>query len=125
MYLGWIFSFMVCSCPLNSRDDGNLPSSAARRAVLDLARDEREQGVVLADPDVRAREHLGAALADEHGARLDLRARVFLHAQTLSGGIAAVAGGTRALLVCHLLSEPLDLQDAQGRFVLAVTLALP
>src|SRR4051812_6897023 len=67
MYFGWIFSFMVvCSCPLNSRDDGNLPAVVARRSVLNFARDEREQGVVLADTDVLPGEHLGTALADEH-----------------------------------------------------------
>src|SRR6266545_5712904 len=76
MYLGWIFSFMVCSCFLNRRDDGNLPAVVARRTVLHLARDEREQGVVLPDADVLAGEHPRAALTDEHGARLDLRARV-------------------------------------------------
>src|SRR6266545_6948893 len=65
-YLGWIFSFMVCSYCLNRRNDGNLPAVVTRGAVLHLARDEREEGVVLADADVRAGEHLRAALADEH-----------------------------------------------------------
>src|SRR5436309_14388486 len=62
MYLGWIFSFIVYLYYLNLRDDGNLPSVIPRRTVLHLARDEREDGVVLADAAVLTGEHLGAAM---------------------------------------------------------------
>src|SRR2546423_7917726 len=73
MYLGWILSFMVCSCSLNRRDDGNLPSVGAGWSVADLAGDEREKGVVLAHADVVAGEDARAALAHEDGAGLDDR----------------------------------------------------
>src|SRR5258706_11447787 len=59
--------------------------------VLDLAGHEREEGVVLADADVRARMKLGAALAHEDRARVDELAAVDLDAEPLGLGIAAVA----------------------------------
>src|SRR5690349_20826364 len=101
-YLGWILSFIaVPLCSLNRRDDGNLPPVAAGRSVTDLACHEGEKGVVLADADVVAGQHARAALAHEHRAGLDDRPAELFHAQTLAGRIAAVAGRTRALLVCH------------------------
>src|SRR5205823_9138420 len=103
-YLGWIFSFMSCLCFLCLRclrDDVHFAAVVARRAVGDLARDEREQRVVLADTDVLARQNLRAALTHEHRAGLDDRAAELLHAEPLPGRVATVAGRTRALLVCH------------------------
>src|SRR5512135_687241 len=55
-YLGWIFSFMVL-CSLSSRrDDVDASAIVSCRSVGHLARDEREQGVVLADADVLPRK---------------------------------------------------------------------
>src|SRR5690606_19863403 len=63
--------------------------------------DQREQGVVAAQADARTRMELGAALADDDVAGLDGLAAVHLHAEVLRIGVAAVARGTYALLVCH------------------------
>src|SRR4029077_11695983 len=87
-------------------------------AVLDRARDEREQGVIFADADVLAGDQLGAALAHEDRAGIDDAPRVLLDAEALPGGVAAVAGRARALFVCHLLC--LDLRDPDGRRLRAV-----
>src|SRR5690606_30701780 len=68
---------------------------------LDLAVDEREQGVVAAEADAHARIELGAALADVEVAGFDRLATIDLHAEVLRVGVAAVARGTYALLMCH------------------------
>src|SRR5690349_5536060 len=60
-----------------------------------------EQRVVLADPDAVARAEAGAALADDDLAAGDDLAGEHLHAEALGVGVAAVAGGAEALLVCH------------------------
>src|SRR3990172_9301541 len=65
------------------------------------AADQREQGEVAADADVRSRLHLRAALADEHATGRDLRAGVRLHAQPLTLAVPPVAGRSHALLVRH------------------------
>src|SRR5581483_1678519 len=87
------------------RDDRHPAAIVARGTVPHLARDEREEGVVLADADVLAGEQLRPALPDEHRARLDADARVLLHAEALPGGIATVAGRARTFLMCHVLTS--------------------
>src|SRR5688500_15506943 len=68
---------------------------------LHSAVDQREQRVVAAQADAHARMELGAALADDDVARFDRLAAVDLDAQVFRVGVAAVARGTYALLVCH------------------------
>src|SRR6476646_3397526 len=71
------------------------------RTELDLAVDEREQGVVLAKADILARVPLSAALAgnDVAGDR-ELTAEQ-LQTQPLAVRVAAVARGAACFLVCH------------------------
>src|SRR5690242_1043698 len=57
--------------------------------------------MVLAETDVVARLPLGAALANDDVARDHALTAKFLDAQPPARGIAAVAGGTTCLLVCH------------------------
>src|SRR5258708_5056027 len=106
-----------------SREDVHLAAIVTRGGVFDDARDEREQRVVFADADVLAGQQLGAALADQDGARVDGGAGPLLHAETLPGGVAAVAGGTRSFFVCHLLC--LDLRDLHGGRLRPMSRALP
>src|SRR3546814_8123524 len=68
---------------------------------LDLAVDEREQGVVAAEADAHAPMELGAALANDDVAGFDRLATIDLHAEILRVGVAAVARGTYALFMCH------------------------
>ena len=63
--------------------------------------DKREQRVVAAAADVVAGVEVGAALAEDDLAGLDLLAAEPLHAEALGVGVAAVTAGRRALLVCH------------------------
>ena len=62
---------------------------------------QREQGVVLARADVRARLEAGAALPDDDLARRHLVAGEFLEAQPLGIAIPAVPGAAHTFLVCH------------------------
>src|SRR5260370_336137 len=75
--------------------------AGAHPAQRDHPADEREQGVVAAAADARAGVEVGAALAHDDLARVDLLTAEPLHAQPLRGGVTAVAAGRRALLVCH------------------------
>src|SRR6478672_4894281 len=68
---------------------------------LDLAVDQREQGVVAAKADAHARMELGATLADDDVAGFDRLATIDLHAEVLRVGVATVARGTYALFMCH------------------------
>src|SRR5438093_3936655 len=124
MYLGWIFSFMG-SFSLCRWDDVDFAPVVARGCVLHFARDEREERVVLADADVLAGKKPRAPLANQHRTCLNTRAREFLHAEPLAGGVATVTGRACALFVCHFLS--LDLRDPERRLRLAVpaSAALP
>src|SRR3954465_3002159 len=90
-----------CCCLLGSRHDVD-DLAAALLAELDRARREGEQGVVAATADVDAGVEVGAALADEDLARVDDLAAEALHAEALRVGVATVAGGACALLVCHV-----------------------
>src|SRR5262252_3088702 len=71
--------------------------------VLDLARHEREERVIAAEPDARARRDPGAALADENGAGIHPLAAKHFHAEHLRVRVATVARRAAAFLVCHLL----------------------
>ena len=85
---------------LPRRDDVDDPAAAAG-AELDRAGDEREQRVVAATADAVAGVEVGAALADDDLAGVDDLAAEALDAEALGVGVATVAGGGRALLVCH------------------------
>src|SRR5256885_2095828 len=122
MYLGWIFSFIALVLWL-ARDDVHAAAVVPRRSELDRSSGKREERVVLADTDVVPGKHLRPALADDDRPRVDACARVFLDAEPLSGAVPTVAGGTRALLVCHFLC--LDLRDLECRFALTVPTRLP
>src|SRR2546429_9474376 len=67
-----------------------------------------EERVVGADADVRARAHLGAALAHDYVSREHVLAPEALHAEPLGGRIAPVLGAAACLFVCH------DLNPAKG-----------
>src|SRR5438046_7073525 len=68
---------------------------------LDLPVDDGEQRVVGRAADVRPGMELRAALPDDDRARGDELPGEALHAEVLGPGVAAVAGGTDTLLVCH------------------------
>ena len=75
--------------------------AAAATAELHHAVGGGEQGVVTAAADVLAGVELRAALADDDRAGADRGSRVHLHAESLRGGVAAVAGGRGTLLLRH------------------------
>src|SRR4051794_32577713 len=79
-------------------------AAAALVAELHGAGDQGEQRVVAAAADVVAGVEVGAALADQDLARVDLLATEALDPEPLGVGVAAVARGGRALLVCHRVS---------------------
>ena len=81
--------------------------------------DQREQRVVAATADALAGVEVGAALADDDLARVHVLAAEALHAEPLGVGVAAVAAGRRALLVCHL-SPPSPLPRRFGDRALAL-----
>src|SRR5262245_42546834 len=105
---------------LTGRDDVD-DAATATGAELDVARDQREQGVVATATDARARVEVGAALADDDLAGVDQLAAVALHAKALGVGVAAVLGGRRALLVSHE-SFLLESLSGPGQALISVTL---
>src|SRR5262245_6313059 len=79
-------------------------AAAPALGELDRARAARVERVVLADPDTVAGLEAGAPLAhDDLAAGHDL-AGEDLDAEALGVGVAPVAGGAEALLVCHYSS---------------------
>src|SRR5689334_3097534 len=85
---------------------GGPGDDADRAALAPLAKrdrpgQEREQGVILAAADAGPGVEMGAALAHDDLARVDLLAAEPLDAQSLCVRVAAVPAGRRALLVCH------------------------
>src|ERR1700747_2008850 len=84
-----------------------------------LARHLREQGVVGADPDVRARAHLRAALAHDDVAGQHLLAAEALHSQPFGVGVAPVLGAAACLFMCHASTRP-DVRDLHFGIELAV-----
>ena len=83
-------------CRRHDADDGLLVG--ALDSELDLAVDEREQRVVLADTDVDAGVHFGPALADDDGSRGDRLAAEGFDAEPFGLRIAAVARAAARLL---------------------------
>ncbi|SOR27522.1 protein of unknown function [Methylorubrum extorquens] len=75
--------------------------AAAPGLELHLARDEGEQGVVLAHADIRAGMPLRAALAHDDVARNHGLGAELLDAEAPAGGVAAVAGRAACFFVCH------------------------
>src|SRR6476469_6245166 len=90
----------VWSLTRDDVDDATTPAGAE----LDVARDEREQGVVTAAADAGARVEVGAALAHDDLTGVDQLAAVALHAEALGVRVATVLGRGCALLVCHEFS---------------------
>src|SRR4051812_9851918 len=86
-----------------TRDDVHDPAAAAGAELHRTGR-EGEQRVVATAADVLAGVEVGPALADDDLAGTDDLAAVPLDAEPLGVGVAAVLGGRRALLVCHLFS---------------------
>src|ERR1700680_627558 len=84
-----------------ARDDAHR-APTPHTSKLDLACDEREQGVIAAAADTRPGVEVGATLPDDDLARVDLLATEPLDAEPLGAGVAAVAAGRRAFLVCHV-----------------------
>src|SRR3954453_9404844 len=91
------------SLPASRNDVHDAATAAARE--LDDARAARVERVVLADPDTLAGLEAGAALAHDDLAAADGLAGERLDPEELGVGVAAVAGGAEALLVCHLLAS--------------------
>ena len=56
-----------------------------------MARDQRKEGVIATHADAFTGRDLGAALADQDGARADELPAVNLHAEHLRVGVAAIA----------------------------------
>ena len=89
---------------VSGRDRRNADNLAiALAAELDRTRAQGEQGVILATANAVARVEVGAALTNEDLTSVDQLAAVALHAEALRVGVAAVTGGTKALLMCHQL----------------------
>src|SRR5580700_4024291 len=77
-------------------------SATAVLGELDLPGHQGEQRVVVAAADTLARVEVRATLPDDNLARVHELAAEALHAKPLRVGVATVAAGRRALLVCHL-----------------------
>ena len=106
-------------------DIGELVLLRPLGAELDVAVDQREQRVVLADADVHARMDRGAALADDDAAGANHFAAVDLDAETLRLGVAPVARTAACLFMCHECSSlPDDRVDLEFGVVLAMALVL-
>src|SRR5215217_2002839 len=75
-------------------------------AELDRAGGGGEDRVVPADADAQARLELGPALAHDDLAAGHGLTGEDLHAEALGVGVAAVAAGAEALLVCHYSVSP-------------------
>ena len=68
---------------------------------MNIAGSSGEQSVIVTAAHIVAGVEMSAALTDDDLAGLDELTAKTLNAQTLSIRIAAVAGGTKTLLVCH------------------------
>ena len=89
---------------VSGRDRRNADNLAITLATeLDRTRTQGEQGVVLATANAVARVEVGAALTNEDLTSVDQLAAVALHAEALRVRVAAVTGGTKALLMCPQL----------------------
>src|SRR5437868_9855259 len=115
------------------RDDDRRAVLRALDGEADMAVDQREQRVVLADADIHAGVEPRAALADDDRTGGDQFTAVSLDAQHLGLGVAAVPCGTAAFFLCHELApqnlakaagSAVDRADFQLGVVLAMALAL-
>ena len=86
------------------RDDDRRAVACTLGGEADMAIDQREQRVVLADADVHAGVKLRAALTDDDRTSGDQFTAVSLDAQHLGLGVAAVPCGTAAFFLCHELA---------------------
>src|SRR5450432_2431826 len=96
------------------RDDAH-GAAAPHTAELDLAGNEREQGVVATAADTGPGVEVGATLPHDDLARVDLLPAEPLDAEPLSAGVAAVTAGRRAFLVCHVSPLPSRPQPSRSR----------
>ena len=72
-------------------------------AELDVAIDEREQGMVATYTNIVSRFDFGAALADNNAAGGYQLAIEAFHAEHLRVAIATIARATHAFFMCHVL----------------------
>src|SRR5436305_13846517 len=72
-------------------------------AELDVAIDEREQGMVATYTNIVSRFDFGAALADNNAAGGYQLAVEAFHAEHLRVAITTIARATHAFLMCHVL----------------------
>src|SRR5207248_8542916 len=89
-------------CRRHDTHDGLL--ARALGPELDLAIDQREQGVVLADANIHPGMNLGPALTHDDRARRNRLAAERLYAQTFGLGIAAVTRTAACFFVCHIVT---------------------
>jgi len=82
-------------------EDIVIEASLSFGAELDLAFLHGEEGIVLADADIIARQYRSAALADDDLAGRDMLAMVDLDPQMLWIRIAAVFGCSCSFFMCH------------------------
>src|ERR687890_254157 len=93
--------------PLSGLDRGDRDGLASPpRAEGHRTGLQREQRVVAAPADAQARVEVGTALAHDDLAGLHGLTPEALDAEALRVGVAAVAGGRGALLVCHVGVSP-------------------
>ena len=96
-------SFGVFTTKLLFCVDGAHLAVLAHTLELDLAVDQSEQGVVLADTDVVARMNVRASLTNEDVASQNELTVSALRAESLRLRITAVLGGAAAFLMCEEL----------------------
>src|SRR5262245_52317263 len=83
------------------REDGYVRAAFSFRVELDATINESEQRVILTHPDIGAGMPLRPALARENVAGYGLLAAEQLDAEATARGVAAVAGRSACLFVCH------------------------
>ena len=90
------FRFFLCV-------DADLAPVTAPALESDLARNLREQRIILANTYIMPRMKMRPALTNENTARRHHRIRLRLHTQTLRRAVAAVTCATDALFMCEKL----------------------
>ena len=93
---------------LSGLHDGNLLAILTQTLKLDAAVHLGEQGVIAADAHVDAGMDMGAALADQNVSGQHKLTVSPLHAQPLRLRVAAIPGGTHALLMREELERNLQ-----------------
>ena len=74
-------------------------------AEVHRARSHREQGVILADADIRTGVEVGTPLAHDDLAGVDLLTAETLHAEALGVRVATVPGA-RSTFLCAMVQAP-------------------